>query len=219
MINAETLETLFAWTPYLLGGFGWNLLIALTAGLIGLLVGSSLAFLRQSGVRPVARSSQALSRTIHNLPTFALIFYTAVMLPSEISLPGTAITLAVPAWFKASLALSAMQIGYTSDNLSIAIGAWRAGQHLRALLFIPGWLNGFIITVIASSNASVVGVDELISRCNNVINASGHTTLMIPIYLYGMLFFLCFCFPLSVAMRFLKKSMTLHFVRSAEVSP
>ena len=92
-------------------------------------------------------------------------------------------------------------------------------DSLRALLFIPGWLNGFIITVIASSNASVVGVDELISRCNNVINASGHTTLMIPIYLYGMLFFLCFCFPLSVAMRFLKKSMTIHFVRSAEVSP
>ena len=61
MISAETLETLFAWTPYLLEGFGWNLLIALTAGLIGLLVGSSLAFLRQSGVRPVARSSQALS--------------------------------------------------------------------------------------------------------------------------------------------------------------
>lgn len=205
----ETLETLLIWSPYLLGGFGWNLLIALTAGLIGLMVGFLLATLRQSQVRAVAHSSLGISRVIHNLPTFALIFYTAAMLPGEIALPGTSLVVTVPPWFKAALALSAMQIGYTAENLAIALGAWRKGDRLRALLFLPGWLNGFLITLIASSNASVVGVDELVSRCDTLINASGHTTLMIPIYVYASVIFIAFCLPMSIAMRYLKKAM-LH---------
>lgn len=205
----ETLETLLIWSPYLLGGFGWNLLIALTAGLIGLMVGFLLATLRQSQVRAVAHSSLGISRVIHNLPTFALIFYTAAMLPGAVELPGTSLVVTVPPWFKAALALSAMQIGYTAENLAIALGAWRKGDRLRALLFLPGWLNGFLITLIASSNASVVGVDELVSRCDTLINASGHTTLMIPIYVYASVIFIAFCLPMSIAMRYLKKAM-LH---------
>lgn len=211
----ETLDVLASWTPYLLGGFGWNIVIALTAGMIGLLVGAPLAFMHHVRWAVVARGSHATSSVIHNLPTFALLFYTAMILPSEITLPALGVAIPVPYWFKAALALSFMQIGYVSENLSIAIEAWRSGDRLKAVLFIPGWVNGFVITVIASSNASVVGVDELISRANNVINASGHTELMIPIYLYVGLFFLVFCFPLSLAINRVRKAMSRRVERRA----
>lgn len=202
----ETLETLWVWTPYLLEGFGWNIVISFTAGLIGLLIGTPLAFMHHARHAFVARPSQMASSVIHNLPTFALIFYTAIILPSELSVLG--VTIPIPYWFKAALALSAMQIGYVSENLSLALNAWHEGDTLKALLFIPGWVNGFVITVIASSNASVVGVDELISRANNVINASGGTDLMIPLYVYAGLFFLLFCFPLSLLINGVKKKMS-----------
>ena len=193
----NTLEVLWTWTPFLLGGFGWNVLIAFTACLLGLLLGIPLAYGMRARQRLLAGTSQKTSTIIHHIPTFALIFYMAVLLPTEVQWPALGIAWRIPVWIKVSLALSAMQIGYVSENFSIALQAWRDGDVPKAMLFGPGWVNGFLITAIASSNASVVGVNELISRCNTVIAASDQPGMMIPVYLYGSLFFLVFCFPLA----------------------
>ena len=210
----ETLETLLTWTPFLLEGFGWNVIIAFTAGVIGLAFGVPLAYLMQARTRLVAGVSQKASGVIHYLPTFALIFYMAVLLPAEVTLPGLETSMRIPTWFKVALALAAMQIGYVSENFSIALHAWRQGDASKALLFIPGWINGFLITAIASSNASVVGVNELVSRCNTVIAATGQTNLMIPVYLYASLFFLAFCFPLSWLVGKLKKKLAARVAQT-----
>lgn len=210
----ETLETLLTWTPFLLEGFGWNVVIAFTAGVIGLALGVPLAYLMQARVRLVAGVSQKASGVIHYLPTFALIFYMAVLLPAEVTLPGLDTSLRIPTWFKVALALAAMQVGYVSENFAIALRAWRDGDVPKAMLFIPGWINGFLITAIASSNASVVGVNELVSRCNTVIAATGQTDLMIPVYLYASLFFLAFCFPLSWLVGKLKKQLAARVTQT-----
>lgn len=204
----DTLETLWTWSPFLLQGFGWNVLIAFTAGVIGLALGVPLAFLMGARTPVVAGAAKRASSVIHHLPTFALIFYMAMLLPAEVTLPGLDTTLRIAAWFKVALALAAMQIGYVSANFSIALQAWREGDAPKAMLFIPGWINGFLITAIASSNASVVGVNELISRCNTVIAATGQTDLMIPVYLYASLFFLVFCYPLTWAVGLLKNQLS-----------
>ncbi|HRK38890.1 MAG TPA: polar amino acid ABC transporter permease [Burkholderiaceae bacterium] len=209
-----TLETLLTWTPFLMEGFGWNVVIAFTAGLIGLALGVPLAYLMQARARWVAGVSQKASGVIHYLPTFALIFYMAVLLPAEVTLPGLDTSIRIPTWFKVALALSAMQVGYVSENFAIALQAWRQGDAPKALLFIPGWINGFLITAIASSNASVVGVNELVSRCNTVIAATGQTDLMIPVYLYASLFFLAFCFPLSWLVGKLKKKLAARVAKA-----
>jgi polar amino acid transport system permease protein len=206
----DTLETLWTWSPFLLEGFGWNVLIAFTAGLIGLGLGVPLAYLMGAKSPAVSGVSKRASSVIHHLPTFALIFYMAMILPAEVSLPWVETTLRIAAWFKVSLALAAMQVGYVSANFSIALQAWRDGDVSKAMLFIPGWINGFLITAIASSNASVVGVNELISRCNTLIAATGQTDLMIPVYLYGSLFFLMFCFPLTWAVGKLRNRLSAN---------
>lgn len=204
----DTLETLWTWSPFLLQGFGWNVLIAFTAGVIGLALGVPLAFLMGARTPVVARMAKRASSVIHHLPTFALIFYMAMLLPAEVNLPGLDTSVRIAAWLKVALALAAMQIGYVSANFSIALQAWREGDAPKAMLFIPGWINGFLITAIASSNASVVGVNELISRCNTVIAATGQTDLMIPVYLYASLFFLVFCYPLTWAVGLLKNQLS-----------
>ena len=46
----DTLLTLATWTPYLLSGFGWNILIAFTAMVIGTALGASLAWIDRKSV-------------------------------------------------------------------------------------------------------------------------------------------------------------------------
>ena len=59
----------------------------------------------------------------------------------------------------------------------------------------------FIIIVMASSTASVIGVPELVARSNTVIGALNDDRVMIWIYGYAMLWFFLFCMPLTLIMR------------------
>lgn len=199
--SAETLDHLATWTPYLLAGFGLNILISLVAMVTGTALGWVLAAMRVSGRPRRVRASLVATEFSRSIPTIVFQFYLAFMLPVEIALPFTAAVITFPVWLKAALALAVAVVGFTSDNLAIAIEEWRAGNHRAALLFIPSWTSYALIIVMASSTASIIGVGELVSRCNTVINATGNTQLMLPIYLYASLFFFAFCWPLTQLMK------------------
>jgi polar amino acid transport system permease protein len=119
----------------------------------------------------------------------------------EVLVPFTGLVLTFPVWLKASLALAVAVVGFTSDNLAVALQEWKNGNHRAAFLFVPSWTSYALIIVMASSTASIIGVSELVSRCNTVINATGNTQLMLPIYLYACLFFFAFCWPLTLLMK------------------
>ena len=70
-------------------------------------------------------------------------------------------------------------VGFVSDGLFAAMRDWRAGRHAASLLFVPSWTSYFVIILMASSTASVIGVGEIVSRCNTVIGAVGRTDLML----------------------------------------
>lgn len=215
MTAVEIYTHLSTWTPFLLGGFGWNILIALSATLFGTSIGAILAWGRTGSSKRVAHWSLKISSLFFKLPTIAVLFYVAVLLPNEIQVPWSNQSYPFPTWIKASLALSAAQIGFTAHNLATSLHFWRKGERGAALLFIPNWGSNLLITIIASSSASLVGVSELVSRCNKVLNATDNTALMIPMYLYASLFFLCFCFPLTVAMKKLKQMLITKYVRTS----
>ena len=204
MNTVDTLSVLATWTPYLLGGFVWNILIAFTAMVLGTSIGALLACMRLAKSRAVTQTSTALTELSRNVPTIVFQFYLAVMLPSQWAVPGTDWTLDIPGWVKASMALAVAVVGFTSDNLRPAISEWREGRYSTALLFFPSWTSYLLIIVIASSTASIIGVSELVSRCNAVINATGDTRIMLPIYLYASLFFVVLCYPLTRVMQRLK---------------
>ncbi|MBP2297015.1 ABC transporter permease subunit [Azospirillum rugosum] len=194
----ETARALVAWTPFLAGGFVWNIVISLTAMAIGTALGSVLAVMRTAARPVLVRASLALTAFTRNVPTFVVLFYLAFVIPVEFEIDN--IVYPFPAWVKASIALAIAVVGFVSDNLSTAIRAWRGGNRGAALLFIPGWTSYFVIIVMASSTASVIGVGEIVSRCNTVIGATGRNGLMLWVYLYAMTWFFLFCFPLNLLM-------------------
>jgi polar amino acid transport system permease protein len=212
MTALETLSYLWTWTPFLLEGFAWNLLIAVSAITFGTGVGCLLVWAQMRGRPMVVKLSGVLSSTFFKIPTVALMFYCAILLPQEISFPGSDTVYPFASWIKAALALSAAQIGFTSLNLPKSVKLWQSGNRPAALLFVPSWGSNLLITIIASSAASLVGVNEIVSRCNKVISATSNTDLMVPMYLYVSLFFLLFCYPLTLLMRKFKKSLTAKLV-------
>ena len=195
----DVLEALYAWTPFLAGGFGWNLAVSLVAMAIGTTLGAVLAVLRRSNRRLVARASLLVTGLTRNVPTFVFLFYLAFLIPVEIQFGDSAWVF--PAWIKAALALAIAVVGFVSDNLADALSHWRARNPAAALMFLPNWTSYFVVIVMASSTASVIGVGELVSRCNTVIGAVGRPELMLWVYLYAMLWFFAFCCPLQWLMR------------------
>jgi polar amino acid transport system permease protein len=215
MNSQDILTQLLSWTPYLLEGFLWNILIAVSAMVLGTFIGGLLAWGQADGSDTVSRLSQQAANFFFKLPTVAMLFYVAVLLPVEIQLPWSTTVHIFPTWIKAALALSVAQVGFTAQNLTQSIRFWHQGEHGAAMLFFPNWGSNLLITIIASSSASLVGVNELITRCNTLINAQANTALMIPLYLYASLFFLLFCFPLTLAMKTLKQHMTARYLPHA----
>lgn len=202
-------RTLWTWTPFLLEGFLMNVLIAAVAMAAGTAVGAVLAVLRSSHTRAIERASTLVTGLSRNAPTIVFQFYLVMMLPAAWG---------VPAWLKASLALAVAVVGFTSDNLLIAQRQWRQGDRSAALLFLPAWGTYLLIIVIASSTASIIGVGELVSRTNTVINATGQTSLMAPIYLYAMVIFFAFCWPLIAALAKVRRTLAAR-LQTIRASP
>ena len=180
---------LITWTPFLLEGFMWNIIIAIFAVSLGSIIGGYLAWIGITKIGKAANIAAFISRFFRNIPTLAFMFYVAFVVPQEFSLPFFDQQVHMPFWIKAMIGLSASSIGFTSESLKVAFKAWRKKDYDAALLFFPTWANSFVISFVASSTASLVGVSEIVSRANFLIAASGNH-VMIPVYLYSGLFFI-----------------------------
>lgn len=201
----DKIAFLFTWTPYLLQGFLWNVFIAVSAVLLGTLLGAALAWVRvKKGGRPAFVAEQ-ISKLMRGVPTLALIFYAVFVLPSEFTLPGTETAIHVPQWIKAVIGLSAAPLAFTSESLVVAYRSWSKGDIGAAMLFIPTWINAFLISFVASSASSLVGVSELVSRCNVLIAATG-ASVMIPVYVYCSLYFVVTAMAFTALIRTFKNS-------------
>lgn len=195
----DVYDELVRWTPFLAGGFAWNIAISVVAMVLGTVIGAGLAFMREARGALLTKPSLALTEFARNVPTFVFLFYIAFLLPSELQVFGVVVKIAP--WIKASLALSIAVVGYVSDTLSIVIRDWRTGQRESAILFLPSWTTYLLIIIMTSSTASLIGVSEIVSRCNTVIAATGKSGMLVWIYLYAMLWFFLFCYPLIIAMK------------------
>ena len=195
----DVVDVLITWTPYLAVGFGWNILVSLVAMAVGTALGIGLAAMRGGRARRVSQGAGALTMLAASAPTFVMLFYLAYMVPGRFEILGAVVI--VPVWLKASLALSIAVAGYVSDNALAALRALRRGQTTEALLFLPSWTNYFLIIVMASATASVIGVPELVFRVDTVISALGQPHLSFWIYLYAMAWFLAFAGVIALVMR------------------
>ncbi len=199
MDSSDIISALATWTPYLAEGFAWNMVVSAVAMLVGTPVGIALALLRTTASRSLKGTSNFLTMAARSAPTFVMLFYLAYVIPENIVLGGLTITF--PAWFKASLALGIAVSGYVSDNAFAAINHLRRSETMEALLFLPAWTSYFLIIVMASSTASVIGVPELVRRSQTVIGAVDDSQFAFWVYLYAMIWFLAFSGVVSLIMR------------------
>ena len=206
MTIAEITDRLAAWTPYLLTGFWWNIVVSLAAMAIGTVIGLLLAVMRNSGVRSISGGGSVLSVVTHGAPTFVMLFYLTYMVPGHVELLG--LSAQVPIWLKASLAFSVAVTGFVSDNALVSIRHLARGQVREALLFLPSWTNYFLVIVMASSTASVIGVPESVYRARVIIGAVDQFDFAIWVYLYVMVWFALFSVVLTIIMQFLRVRLT-----------
>jgi polar amino acid transport system permease protein len=182
----DLIALLLHWSPFLAGGFAINLAISAVAMTVGTLLGAALGRARDTGLlRLPAGLATSLCR---NVPSFVLLFYVAFLLPVEVVLDTRVVP--IPLWIKAALALTIPVIGFASDQF-LAFRRQRAACLATAgATFAVAWVQYFLIILMASATASVIGADEIVGRANRVIATDGRTAMLIAVYLYVSAWFL-----------------------------
>ncbi len=208
-------ETILIWTPLLLKGFGFNILISFISMAIGTVIGAGLGVLQISLLPPVRLSSRVLTQFFRNSPWLVLLFYCMFMLPFEIIIGGLRIPF--PDWIKAVIGLSLPVMANVSEIVrgainSIPSGQWEASESLafnrRQQIWLiilpqcykrmlPPWMNLYAILTMATVLASIVGVEEVMTLAGQVLAADGRPELLVPIYSFVLVWFFVYCYPIA----------------------
>lgn len=186
-MNDVVLE-LVHWTPAFAQGFLLNVLISLVAMFAGTFIGWSIAQGRSISNRKISHCFGLFTALFRNIPSFVFMFYVAFIIPIEFEWQGDIVRF--PAWLKASIALTVPVIGFTSDQFFRLSCEMKKNNAIALPMFLVSWTQYFLIIIMASSTASVIGVHEIVGRANTAIAVSRDTGFMLWIYLYVALWFL-----------------------------
>lgn len=208
-------KTILGWTPLLLKGFGFNILISFMSMAIGTIFGSILGVLQISLLPPVRLTSGFLTQFFRNSPWLVLLFYCMFMLPFEITIGGLRVPF--PDWIKAVIGLSLPVMANVSEIVrgainSIPSGQWEASESLafnrRQQIWLiilpqcykrmlPPWMNLYAILTMATVLASIVGVEEVMTLAGQVLAAEGRPELLVPVYSFVLVWFFAYCYPIA----------------------
>lgn len=188
MSLSEMLFHLWERTPFLLGGYGYNLLIAALAMAAGTVIGLIVAMSRNARLAPARLTGKAITSLCRNVPSFVLMFYVAFVFPVEIAWGDRFIQ--VPLWIKATLALVIPVIGFASDQGLAYLRQRRLGNADAGAVFVTAWVQYYLIVLMASATASVIGADEVVGRANRVIAMDNNPAFLLLTYSYVCLWFL-----------------------------
>jgi polar amino acid transport system permease protein len=211
------IATILKWTPLLAQGFALDVAMSFLAMAIGTIAGVALGLGLISLRAPVRGGAWVVTQCFRNAPWLVLLFYCMLLMPFEIHIGGARIPL--PDWAKATLGLSLPVMANVAELVrgavrSIPFGQWEAsealaftrGQTLRMVILpqcvkrmTPPWMNLYAILTVATPLTSVVGVSESMTLAGDVLSSEGRTELLVPIYLYLLLWFFIYCYPIALA--------------------
>lgn len=211
----SVIATMWKWTPFLLQGFAFNILISFVSIIIGTLAGAALGLGQISVSRPVRVVSWTVTQFFRNAPWLVLLFYCIFLIPFEFQLFG--MTIPFPAWIKAVIGLSLPVMANFSEIVrgavqSIPDGQWEAAESLaytrRQTLWLiilpqcikrmlPPWMNLYAVLTMATPLVSIVGVGEGMTTTGEILAAENRSDLLIPFYLYLLCLFFIYCYPIA----------------------
>jgi polar amino acid transport system permease protein len=214
---ASILATLLRWTPLLAQGFALNIAMSFLAMAIGSVLGLALGLGLISLVRPVRAVSWLVTQFFRNAPWLVLLFYCILLMPFEARIGGIVVPL--PGWVKATAGLALPVMANVAELVrgavqSIPSGQWEAAealaftrlQTLRLIILpqcvkrmTPPWMNLYALVVVGTPLASIVGVNEAMTLTGDILSSEGRTELLVPMYLYLLMWFFIYCYPIARA--------------------
>jgi polar amino acid transport system permease protein len=215
--------TILKWTPLLAQGFALNIAMSFLAMAIGTVAGFPLGLGQVSQLRPVRGVSWFVTQFFRNSPWLVLLFYCMLLMPFEVQIGGTIVSL--PGWLKSTIGLSLPVMANVSELVrgavrSIPYGQWEASealaftrlQTLRMVILpqcikrmTPPWMNLYAILTVATPLTSVVGVSEAMTLTGDILSSEARTELLVPLYLYLLLWFFLYCYPIARATQALER--------------
>jgi polar amino acid transport system permease protein len=222
------LATLWKWTPLLAQGFLWNLIMSVLAMAIGTTVGTLLGIAQVSRHRAVRMPAWFVTQFFRNAPWLVLMFFVMYLVPFQFKLGGW--TIPFPDWIKATLGFSLPIMANVSELVRGAVQSIPSGQQeaARSLGFtrrqtfwlilipqcvkrvLPPWMNLYAILIQATVLASIVGVGEMVSFSQQVIEAEHRTVLLMPVYSYVLIWFFAYCYPIARLTERLERRFAVH---------
>jgi polar amino acid transport system permease protein len=217
------LTTILKWTPLLATGFALNIAISFLAMAIGTGAGFLLGIAQISLLAPVRKTAWFATQFFRNSPWLVLLFYCMLLLPFEVVIGGTIIPL--PGWMKATVGLALPVMANVSELVrgaiqSIPYGQWESAESLaftrRQTLWqiilpqcikrmTPPWMNLYAILTVATPLTSIVGVNEAMTLTQDALAAEARNELLVPMYLYLLIWFFIYCYPIARATQALER--------------
>ena len=226
----SALGAIVKWTPLMLfgpkgelGGFVLNIVVSFLAMTMGTAMGVAVGLGQISPLPALRRISWTLTQLFRNSPWLVLLFYFMLLLPYQMRIGGTVVD--IPGWAKASFALALPIMANISEIVrgavnSIPSGQWEAAESLafpraktlgKIILpqcvkrMLPPWMNWYAILTMATPLISILGVSDGMTLTQNALAAEGRGELLIPMYLWLMLWFFIYCYPIAVWTRRLER--------------
>lgn len=214
--SGSFLAVIWRWTPLLLQGFAFNLLISALAMAIGTAAGIGLGLVQLGGPRLLRGAAWALTQFFRNAPWLVLLFFVMFLVPFQVRIGGT--TIPLPDWMKATVGFALPVMANMSEIVrgavrSVPTAQWEAADSLaftpRQIMWmvilpqcvkrmIPPWMNLYSLVTMATVQASVVGVTEMLTLTAQVHAAEGsRPELFAPLYGFALLCFFVYCYPID----------------------
>ncbi len=143
-----------------LRGFVTNLWVGGSSLLLGLTVGSLLAWLRVVG-GIFGRIATAATSLFNATPTFVAMFVLLNVMPRSIVIADYTATVPMATFVILSLGIYAAS--NISNGLLDTLRFLREGSVRAAMLFIPNTTRVFVVLVLASSTGAAIGVPEAVT--------------------------------------------------------
>jgi His/Glu/Gln/Arg/opine family amino acid ABC transporter permease subunit len=205
--------------PFLLQGALVTLETSLLAVALGVLVGTALTVLRQTGLRPVEWACQAYMSLMRGTPLFIQILMVYYVLPAAgLDIPRfaagvVALSLNSGAYVTEILrgGLSAIRRGQIDAARAVGMPRWRIWRHILLpqtfVLVLPPLTVEFTSLLKASALLSVIAVIELTRTAQQIIAA---TFRPIEIWLATGALYFVMCSMLSVGARWLERRAAVY---------
>jgi len=216
-VRPGPIEAILRWGPLIFGGFLFNVLTSVLSMTVGTALGAPLGLLLIAPGRLPRGISWAVTQFFRNAPWLVLLFYVMFLLPFELHVGG--VTIPLPDWAKAVLGLSLPVAANVAEIVrgalqSIPEPQWSAAaglafgrlQTIRLIILpqairrmLPPWMNLYAILTMATTLISIVGIQDGLTITRAAISSDARPEMMLPLYLFLLLLFFVYCYPIARA--------------------